>query len=268
MAARTGPAPRAPRLSLQLQALLGVIFLLALMPLAFQMQARNFEVFGEAYAWRFLGQGLLVTLEVALLSILLSLPLATFFALGRLGRPFAMRWSSTLVIEGVRALPILLFIYFIGRGTMRSGVNLDNFWPSIGGFWPVVVALTLYTTAVNAETIRAGILSLDRGQLEAAHSLGLSYVDSMRYVILPQAFRRVLPPLIAQFATLVKDTSLGYIVGLRELTRHGVIIFQGAYNPLETFYIVAIIYFVINYILGQTAQWIERRVQSDKRVAE
>jgi His/Glu/Gln/Arg/opine family amino acid ABC transporter permease subunit len=268
MAVQTRPTPRAPRVSLQLQALLGVAALLALMPLAFQMQARNFEVYGQAYAWRFLGQGLLVTLEVALLSILLSLPLATLFALGRLGRPFAMRWSSTLVIEGVRALPILLFIYFIGRGTSRSGVNLDNFWPGISGFWPVVVALTLYTTAVNAETIRAGILSLDRGQFEAAHSLGLSYFDSLRYVILPQAFRRVLPPLIAQFATLVKDTSLGYIVGLRELTRHGVIIFQGEYNPLETIYIVAIVYFVVNYVLGQTAQWIERRLQSDKRVTE
>jgi His/Glu/Gln/Arg/opine family amino acid ABC transporter permease subunit len=232
------------------------------------MQAANFAVYAQPYAWRFLGQGLLVTLQVAALSILLSLPLATAFALARLAHGRALRWGTIGAIEAIRALPILLVIYFIGRGTVRSGVSLDNYWPDVAGFWPVVVALTLYTTAVNAETIRAGILSLERGQWEASHSLGLSYLQTLRLVVLPQAFRRVLPPLIAQFATLVKDTSLGYIVGLRELTRHGVILFQGQHNPLETFYIVAIIYFLVNYVLGRLAQWIEGRLQSDRRKVE
>jgi His/Glu/Gln/Arg/opine family amino acid ABC transporter permease subunit len=234
-----------------LQALGGVLLLLALLPLLFRMQLGNFEYFLRATAWQFLARGLWLTLEVAAVSIALSLPLATLFALGRLAGARALRWPAIGLIEGVRALPILLFIYFIGRGLTRSGFELS-------AFWPVVVALTLYTTAVNAETIRSGILSLDSGQWEAAHALGLSYAQRMRLVILPQAFRRVLPPLVAQFATVVKDTSLGYIVGLLELTRRGEIIYQGQFNPLETIYIVAIIYFFINYLLGQLAHAIER----------
>jgi ABC-type amino acid transport system permease subunit len=139
-------------------------------------------------------------------------------------------------------------------GVGRRGLQLID----AQAFVPVVTALTLYTTAVNGETIRSGILSLDKGQTEAARALGLSYAQQLRFVILPQAFRRVLPPLIAQFATLVKDTSLGYIVTLLELTRRGEIIYQGPFNPLETIYIVAIIYFFINYLLGQLAHAIER----------
>jgi glutamate transport system permease protein len=239
--------------------------LLALLPVLFRMELARFAVYADWTTWRFLGYGLLVTLEVAFVSIVLSLPLATFFALARRAHPRAIRWPAIGAIEGIRALPILLFIYFIFRLLARAHVNLspldfDPLFIDAQAFVPVVAALTLYTTAVNGETIRAGILSLDQGQFEAAHALGLSYVQELRFVILPQAFRRILPPLIAQFATLVKDTSLGYIVTLLELTRRGEIIYQGRYNPLETFYIIAIIYFVINFALGQTAQWVERRL--------
>jgi ABC-type amino acid transport system permease subunit len=124
----------------------------------------------------------------------------------------------------------------------------------------VVIALTLYTAVVNAELIRAGMASLDRGQFEAARSLGMSYWQMMRLVILPQTFRRVLPPLIAQFTTLVKDTSLGSIIGFVELQRAAIIIYQRpGYNVMAVLYVTALIYFLLNYLLGKASIAIQQR---------
>jgi ABC-type amino acid transport system permease subunit len=111
----------------------------------------------------------------------------------------------------------------------------------------------IYTAVINAETLRAGILALDRGQMEAARSLGLSHAAALRYVILPQAFRNTLPPLLAQFTTLVKDTSLGLAISMVELLQRGVIIYQGFRNPMETLYVVGLLYFTINFILEQAS---------------
>jgi His/Glu/Gln/Arg/opine family amino acid ABC transporter permease subunit len=221
------------------------------------MEARRFEPFTQFWAWRFLAFGLFETILVALLAIVLSLPLATGLALARLSPSATFRLPAMLLVEGIRALPVLLFIWLIFLTLFRLGTNLDP-------RWPVVIALGLYTTAINAETIRAGVLSLERGQMEAARALGLTYLQAMRFVILPQTFRRVLPPLIAQFVTLVKDTSLGYIVGLGELTRQAGIIYQGERNPLETLFVVAVIYFVLNYLLGQLAVWLEARLSGQQ----
>lgn len=258
-----------------LQAFIGVLVLLALLPVLFRMEPSKFAPFAEAYNWIFIGRGLLTTVGVAAIAIVLSLPLAVLFALGRLAARPGLRWPSVAFIEGVRALPVLLFIYFTGWGLRRSGAHVGEWSPmgldlsgiDLEAAVPVVIALTLYTTVVNAETIRAGILALDKGQTEAAYSLGLGYWGALRLVILPQAFRNVLPPLIAQFATLVKDTSLGYIVGLLELSRRAQILYNGNRNPLETIYIVAVIYFVLNFLLGQLAQRVEQRLQVSRRAA-
>ncbi|MBP8251974.1 MAG: ABC transporter permease subunit, partial [Herpetosiphon sp.] len=123
----------------------------------------------------------------------------------------------------------------------------------------VVIALTIYTAAVNAELLRSGILSLDSGQSEAARSLGLNYVQTQRHVILPQAFRRILAPLIAQFTILLKDTSLGAIIGFLELLRRGQIWYKQNNSIMETLYVVAMLYFVINYVLGLSRKLVERR---------
>ena len=120
------------------------------------------------------------------------------------------------------------------------------------------ISLMIYTAAVNAELLRSGILSLDRGQTEAARSLGFSYWQTMRLVILPQAFRRILAPLIAQFTILLKDTSLGSIIGFVELQRRAVILYQRDFNPMEALFLVALIYFVLNYLLGLSSKLVER----------
>jgi ABC-type amino acid transport system permease subunit len=179
-----------------------------------------------------------------------------------------VRWPTIAGIEGIRAFPVLILIFYVFTQFSRVAEATNQSWlKSNNVTLSVVVALTLYTTVVNAETIRAGILSLDKGQTEASRSLGLSYAQAMWLVILPQTFRRVLPPLIAQFVTLVKDTSLGAIVGLLELYHRGQILYQFNRNPMETFFFIAVIYFALNYALGQAAQYLDRRIIGSRRVA-
>lgn len=235
---------------------------------AWQGALANFKPFADLSTWRFLGLGLAMTVAVSLVAIVVSLPLATVAALGRLSGRRWLRWPAIAGIEAVRAFPVLIMIFYIFTQFSRLSEAAGLPWLRSNSVpISVILALTLYTTVVNAETIRAGILSLDTGQTEAARSLGLSYGQAMWLVILPQTFRRALPPLIAQFVTLVKDTSLGAIVGLLELYHRGQILYQFNRNPMETFFVIAVIYFGINYLLGQTAQAIERRVTGSRRVA-
>jgi len=279
------------------QALLGALILIALLPFLFGMipikglltllpvawwpalgvtvenaeslriAIVNWKPFLEWGTWRFLALGLAMTVAVSLVSILLSLPLATLAALARLSSRATIRWPTIAGIEIIRAFPVLILIFYVFTQFSRvAEVTGSSLLKSNNVTLAVIIALTLYTTVVNAETIRAGILSLDKGQTEAARSLGLSYAQALWLVILPQTFRRILPPLIAQFVTLVKDTSLGAIIGLLELYHRGQILYQYYRNPLETLWVVAVIYFLVNYALGQTAQRIERRFSGSRRV--
>ncbi|MDQ3705001.1 MAG: amino acid ABC transporter permease [Chloroflexota bacterium] len=253
--------------------LVGVGLFLVLIPIAFGMEWRNFErIFTKATSLRFLSLGLVATVAVSLIAILLSLPLATGLALGRLSRIRWIKLPCVAFIEVIRALPLLLLIFYINLrfpglnflAPLLGEPTTEYFGRAMQIIFgekgiAVIIALTLYTAAVNAELLRSGILSLDRGQNEAARSLGLSYWQSMRKVILPQAYRRTLAPLIAQFTILVKDTSLGSIIGFIELQRTARIIYENDYNPLEALYVVAILYFIVNYLLGLTSKFIERR---------
>lgn len=246
------------------------LLLIVLFPIAFGMEWRNFVPLLQPAALRFLAIGVVATVIVSLAAILISLPVATALALGRLASNKLISWPSIAFIEIVRALPLLLLIFYInlrfpGLGIFEGSVAGEGFWSlalqqalSRAGL-AVLVSLTLYTAAVNAELLRSGILSLDRGQTEAARSLGLTYWQAMRLVILPQAFRRILAPLLAQFTILLKDSSLGAIIGFIELLRRAQILFQQNFNPMEALYLVALIYFVLNYILGLSSKLIERR---------
>ncbi len=267
------PAPRSQGSRINLDPFLapvGVALFLLALPFVFGlgrpggMELANFRAFLTGsldpaapftpLIFQFLGYGIVWTVSVALVSILLSLPLATLFALGRLSTRPWLRWLSTAYIEGIRALPVLLLIIF---AFFRMGNSPTPFLPKDA--LAVGLALTAYTAAVNAEIIRSGILSLSRGQFEASHALGMSYAQTMWYIVLPQTFRRVLPPLIAQFTTVLKDTSLGSIIGTVELAQRGRILFQQYRNPLETYYVIAVIYFVLNYILGRVSVALQQR---------
>jgi len=239
---------------------MGIIVVLVLLPFLFGlgreggMEWSNFQPLFLPTSVAFLAQGVIWTVSVAVVSILLSLPLATLFALGRLSTYAIIKWLCIVYIEVVRAFPVLLLIFYMFFRLGNSGL----------AFLPrdavaVVMALTLYTSAVNGEIIRAGILSLPRGQFESAQSLGMGYWQLMWLIILPQTFRRVLPPLIAQFTTLLKDTSLGSVIGTVELTRRGTILFQQYHNPLETYYVVALVYFILNYLVGRVGVALQRQ---------
>jgi His/Glu/Gln/Arg/opine family amino acid ABC transporter permease subunit len=284
---RPRPAPTGLNWNLVLGFLVRVLIaggILVLIPYLMNMEWDNFaKIFGAGkfdYT-RFILQGLMATVLVSLVSIIASLPLATVLALGRLSAIKVVRWPCVAFVEVIRALPLLLLIFYI----YLRFPGLDIFARVVPGrpsdFFPIVVqivlsptgialmlALTLYTAAVNAELLRSGILSLDRGQTEAARSLGLTYWQMMRRVILPQAFRRTVAPLIAQFTILVKDTSLGSIIGFIELQRTAQIIAAEEYNPVESYYVIAIIYFVINYLLGLIVKFVERRGPTVERPME
>lgn len=278
MALSTAPTEQAaPRTSRQwitkvLLQLAGVAVFLLLFPLAFRMEWDNFV---PLFSWvnaRFLFFGAVATVIVSLVAILLSLPLATVLALARISSIRWLRWPATAFIEVVRAVPLILLIFYInlrfpGLGIFE-GLGFGNSTDYVAieinrllsrGALAMVFALTLYTAAVNAELLRSGIQSLDRGQFEASSALGLSYWQMMRRVILPQAFRRTIAPLIAQFTILVKDTSLGSIIGFVELQRRAVILYQQNFNPMEALFVVALIYFVINYLLGLASTLVERQ---------
>ena len=269
---RMGPA------TLWSMRVVGAIVAALVFPLILGLRPANFANLVQWQLWRFLGLGLIATVTTSVVSIVLSLPLATLLAMARFARRTPQAYVSIAIIEVVRALPILLVILFVNirfpaLRQIDNAISLTGLWNTLFGALfsqqglAVVVALTVYTAVVNAELIRAGIASLDRGQFEAARSLGMGYWQMMRLVVLPQTFRRVLPALIAQFTTLVKDTSLGAIIGFVELQRSGQIIYQLArFNPMAVLYVVALIYFVVNYLLGKASEAVERRSGSSRNV--
>jgi glutamate transport system permease protein len=161
-----------------------------------------------------------------------------------------VRWLCRGYVELFRSIPLLLLIFAAFFGVPAMGFNISR-------FLALVVGLTVYNSAVLAEIFRAGILSLDKGQTEAAHAIGLRYWQSMRIVILPQAVRRMIPAIVAQLATLTKDTALGFVIGYEEFLRRGQNFAEFAKNLLPSYLFVAIVYFVIIYLLARLARRLE-----------
>src|SRR5215207_4394075 len=217
-------------------------------------EARYWVGFTEWPIWVFILTGLQVTLSMAAVAIVASLICGTLLALARLSPFGVIRYPAVGFIELIRALPVLYLIFFAYFGGARFGLR-D----------PVVaatLALIVYTSAVNAEIIRAGILSIERGQVEASRALGLSYWKMMRLVVLPQAFRRIIPPQISQLVTLIKDTSLAYIVGTTELMRRIFILYSGfdtGVGVIQGLFVGSCIYFVLNYALSSFGRYLELR---------
>lgn len=213
-----------------------------------------------------LGTALVNTLKVAAVGMIAATVLGGFLAVGRLSDHGWVRVPITLVIEFFRAVPLLILILFCLLYLPAVGLRL-------GAFGALALGLTLYNMAVLAEIFRAGILSVDRGQREAALALGMRKSQVMLLVLLPQAVRRMLPVLIAQLVVLLKDSSLGFIVGYFELLRQArslVEFFNFKFGDLYTFqlYVAAgLIYILVNVLLSQLARLVERRTRRDTRLA-
>jgi His/Glu/Gln/Arg/opine family amino acid ABC transporter permease subunit len=214
-------------------------------------------MFLDPAIWGFFFEGLRETIYLAVVTVALSCVVGLLFALGRISRRRWIRWPSILYIEAVRALPVLLLIVYFG--IKGSALFTPIFGPDfeLPRFWAGVLGLSLYTSAVLAEIIRAGIVSLPRGQTEAARALGLSHTQTMQSVILPQALRVMVPAVMAQLTTVIKDTSLVGTIGIFELLRQGRTIFTQFFNPVEVLLIVATIYFVICFALSQASRRLE-----------
>ncbi|HEV8535856.1 MAG TPA: amino acid ABC transporter permease [Candidatus Limnocylindria bacterium] len=221
------------------------------------MRPDTWGMFADPAIWRFFGEGLRETLSISIGSVALSFIVGLLFALGRLSRRPWIRWPAIAYIEAIRALPVLLLIVYFG--IKGSSLFRPIFGPEfdLPRFWAGVLGLSLYTSAVLAEIIRAGILSLPRGQTEASRALGLSYAQSMRHVILPQALRLMVPAMMGQLTTVIKDTSLVGTIGVFELLRQGQTIYTQFFNPVEVLLVVATIYFVICLTLSRLSRRLE-----------
>jgi putative glutamine transport system permease protein len=219
----------------------------------YQTQVINAGTFAT-YPVFFMSAALYLLLTLPMGAAVGSLLFGTLLALARHSRKPALNYPATVYIELIRALPVLYLIFFAYFGGARFGLRE-----------PVVaatLALIVYTSAVNAEIVRAGIVSIERGQVEAARALGLSYWSMMRLVVLPQAFRRVMPPQVSQLVTLIKDTSLAYMVGTTELMRRVFILYSGfdtGVGVTQGLFVVSCIYFVLNFALSRFGHWLQLR---------
>jgi len=208
---------------------------------------------------QFLLGGLWTTISLSLLAITISVFIGLLVALPGLSTKPAWRRFNRIYVELFRAIPILVMLLWVYYGLpVVLDIKLDVFAAG-------VLALALCDSAFEAEIFRGGIQSIARGQSEAADSLGLSYWDKMRYVVLPQAIRRILPPLGNQFVYMLKMSSLVSVIGLSELTRRANELVVNQYRPLEIYTFLVLEYLVLILIVSQAVRWLEQRMQADER---
>ena len=222
-----------------------------------QLEADKWRPFTEWPVIRFFLGGLANTAKAAAVAMVLAIATGGLVALARLARGRPLRWLGTLYVEFFRGLPLYLLILFCGFGLPRLGVDRLDFEP----FGALVLALTIYNSSVLAEIFRAGILSLDRGQGEAASAIGLGYWQSMGYVVVPQAVRRMVPAIVSQLVTLLKDTSLGSLIFYEELLRRARINAEFTQQTLPSLVLVTLVYIAINYCLS----WVATRLEARQR---
>ncbi|MEV0426359.1 amino acid ABC transporter permease [Micromonospora sp. NPDC050495] len=232
--------------------------------------------------WERFGAGLQHTLTAAALAILSSLVIGTLLAVLRiqlksltrrrftgLAAPLAylLRGLSVLLsavtrvcVEVFRGLPVVLTIFFVARGFPEFGISFDN-------LWYLVIGLTVYNSVVIAEILRSGMEGLPGGQAEAAAAIGLSPAQTTRMILLPQAFRIMLPALISQLVVVLKDTSLGFIISYEETLNIGKQIIGVLGNPIQVYAVIAVLFIAVNYSLSKLAQFVQRRLARGRKTA-
>lgn len=216
----------------------------------------RWDIFTNPEVWTFIGQGVWNTLRAALVASVLAVALGVVLSLLRSARNPWIRIPTAVVIEFFRGMPVLLMMLFI----------LLVF--STGDYWAVVGALAIYNGALIGEALRAGLASLPRGQREAALSLGMRQLQSKMLVEFPQAFRQMLPIIVAQLVVLLKDTSLGFIVGYPELLRttmNNLSSFYGNRYLFPLWVVTFLIYLAMNLSLSWFARWLSKRTASRYR---
>ena len=203
--------------------------------------------------WPALARGLLVTLEISLLSLALSIVCGGLIGLMRVAPLSALRPISAVYVEFFRNVPPLIHLFYIFFALPRIGIVLS-------GFTAGVLGLTIYHSAFVAEILRGGINAVSRSQMDAARALGLGYLDAMRYVVLPQALRVVLPPLGNLFISLVKTSSLVAAISAADLMFESEVLNERTFRAFEVFTFAGLVYLVITYALGACLHALEYRL--------
>ena len=196
--------------------------------------------------------GFILTLKISIVSIIFAVILGTIVGIARLSSEPVTKGLALAYVELIRNTPLLVqiyIIYFFAGSILR-----------LSAFVAGSAALTIFAGAYVGEIVRAGIQAIPRGQMEAARSLGMTYAEAMRHIILPQAFKQIIPPLAGQFISLIKDSSLVSVIALADLMFQGQQAVARTYYAFEIYFTVAFLYLVLTSILSFATQYIERRL--------
>ena len=204
-------------------------------------------------------EGALVTIKITALSVGFGLLIGLVASIARMSKLWLVKMLASLYVDFIRGTPLLVQIFIIYFALpMITGVRVD----------PLVAAITacsINSGAYVAEIFRAGIESIDKGQMEAGRSLGMTWGQTMYYIIVPQAFKRVIPPLGNEFIAMLKDSSLVSVIGFEELTRRGQLIIARTYGFLEIWLSVAVIYLAMTFVISRFVAYLERRYKIDDK---
>jgi arginine/lysine/histidine/glutamine transport system substrate-binding/permease protein len=201
----------------------------------------------------FLLQATVTTLQISVVSVLFGLILGWLFGLFSVSHSRPLRWITWAYVQFFRGTPLLVQILLVYFGLAGVGLNLSAF---VAG----VVALSLNAGAYSAEIVRAALESIDRGQTDAADSIGLSRVQTLLFILVPQAVRRAVPGITNEMIALVKASSLLAVIGTLELTHAGQVIIARTFTPFEIYITVAAIYLVLVAVLSRASSYLEKRV--------
>lgn len=262
------PGPRARIRNHVISAVTVVVVLAAALVVYFRLDSRGqltsekWEPFLTGDLWRtYVLPGIEGTLTAAAVSIVLALVLGLLLGVGRLSTHTGIRWACSVFVEFFRAVPVLImmiFAYFLFA-------FYDVFPSKHLALAGVITGLTLYNGAVIAEIVRAGVHALPRGQAEASSALGLTWGQTMRSVLLPQAITSMLPVLISQLVVVLKDTALGYQITFVEMVRQGTVIGSAYGNYIPALIVIAALMIALNFTLSWFATWLERRLRRSSK---
>jgi polar amino acid transport system permease protein len=222
------------------------------------------DVLGVKEQWKpgLLMQGLWLTIKVSVIATIFGVFIGLFAGIARVSANPFFRWTAVTYVEIIRGSPLLvqIFIWYFVLGTLINSILAKYAIDQIPPLWYGVASMATFAGAYVAEVVRAGIQSIHRGQNEAARSLGMSYAQAMVHVILPQAIRRILPPLAGEFISLIKDSSLLGIIAIRELTKATREVVTTSLQAFELWFVCALLYLVLTFTLSMFVKYLERRM--------
>ena len=217
----------------------------------------NFDLIVNSFPLLLLGA--VITVKITAMSVALGIVIGLFAGIARICRVKPLRWISAVYVDFFRGTPLLVQIFlFYFAVPVITGQRIDPYVAAVG-------SCGINSGAYIAEIVRAGIQSIDEGQMEAGRSLGMTWTQTMRYVTVPQAMKRVIPPRGNEFIVLLKDSSLVSVIGFEELTRRGQLIIAKTYASLEIWFSVAIIYLVMTLTISRFVAFLEKRYNPDDR---